>query len=59
MTTLTFTLIEPPAQRVDMSPLVCQKLEGLTIEAIAALPLQCGKRKLRVEQSTRHRHCRQ
>ena len=50
MTTLTFTLIEPPAQRVDMSPLVCQKLEGLSIDAIAAIELQCGKRQLRVDQ---------
>ena len=50
MTTLTFTLIAPPAQRVDMSPLVCQNLEGLDLDTIAALELQCGKRKLRVDQ---------
>lgn len=50
MTTLTFTLIEPPAQRVDMSPLVCQKLEGLSLDQIAALELQSGKSKLRVDQ---------
>ncbi|WP_150046198.1 MULTISPECIES: formylmethanofuran dehydrogenase subunit C [Methylomonas] len=51
MTTLTFTLIEtPPAQRVDMSPLVCQKLAGLSLDQIAAIELQCGNRTLRVEQ---------
>ncbi len=51
MTTLTFTLVEnPPAQRVDMSPLVCQKLEGLSLDEIAAIELQCGKQKLRVDQ---------
>lgn len=50
MTTLTFTLIAPPAQRVDMSPLVCQNLEGLDLDTIAAIELQCGKRKLRVDQ---------
>jgi len=51
MTTLTFTLIEtPPAQRIDMSPLVCQKLEGLSLDEIAAIQLQCGKQKLRVDQ---------
>jgi formylmethanofuran dehydrogenase subunit C len=50
MTTLTFTLITPPAQRVDMSPLVCQKLEGLSLDAIAAIELQNGKLKLRVDQ---------
>lgn len=51
MTTLTFTLVEnPPAQRVDMSPLVCQKLEGLSLDEIAAIELQCGKSKLRVDE---------
>lgn len=50
MTSLTFTLIAAPAQRVDMSPLVCQKLQGLTADAIAAIELQCGKRKLRVDE---------
>jgi formylmethanofuran dehydrogenase subunit C len=51
MTTLTFTLIDtPPAQRVDMSPLVCQKLEGLSVDQIAAIELQCGKSKIRVDQ---------
>jgi len=52
MTTLTFTLIETPlpVQRVDMSPLVCQKLAGLSLDQIAAIELQSGKRKLRVDQ---------
>ncbi|MGR8929297.1 MAG: formylmethanofuran dehydrogenase subunit C [Gammaproteobacteria bacterium] len=50
MTTLTFTLIAPPAQRVDMSPLVCQKLEGLNLDEIAAIKLQNGKSQLRVDE---------
>ncbi|OHX36798.1 formylmethanofuran dehydrogenase subunit C [Methylomonas sp. LWB] len=52
MTTLTFTLIETPlpVQRVDMSPLVCQKLAGLSLDQIAAIELPSGKRKLRVDQ---------
>ncbi|OAI14801.1 formylmethanofuran dehydrogenase subunit C [Methylomonas koyamae] len=51
MTSLTFTLIEtPPSQRIDMSPLVCQKLAGLSLDQIAGIELQCGKQKLRVDQ---------
>lgn len=50
MSTLTFTLKYQPAQRVDLSSLVCQKLQGLTSDEIAALELSCGKRKLRVDE---------
>jgi formylmethanofuran dehydrogenase subunit C len=49
MSALTFTLKSQPAQRVDMSPLVCQKLQGLEPAQIAAIELQCGNRKLRVD----------
>ncbi|MCX7096973.1 MAG: formylmethanofuran dehydrogenase subunit C [Methylococcales bacterium] len=50
MSALTFTLINPPAQRVDMSPLVCHLLKDLAVADIAALHLQSGKRKLRVDE---------
>lgn len=50
MSALTFTLKQAPAQRVDMSPLVCQKLANLQPTEIAAILLQCGKRQLRVDE---------
>ncbi|MBS3964030.1 MAG: formylmethanofuran dehydrogenase subunit C [Methylomonas sp.] len=49
MSALTFTLKQAPAQRVDLSPLVCQKLEGLSLAAIAAIELHSGKAVLRVD----------
>jgi len=50
MSALTFTLKTQPVQRVDMSPLVCQQLQGLSIADIAALELHSGKRKFRVDE---------
>lgn len=50
MTALTFTLKQKPAQRVDLSPLVCQNLTGLSAAEIAALELYSGKRKLRADE---------
>ncbi len=50
MSALTFTLKQAPAQRMDMSPLVCQKLANLPLAEIAALTLQNGKRKPRVDE---------
>jgi len=49
MSALTFTLKQPTNQRIDMSPLVCQKLLGLSVDAIAAIELQNGKSKPRVD----------
>ncbi len=49
MSALTFTMKHRFDQRVDMSPLVCNKLEGLTPAEIAAIELQNGKRKIRVD----------
>lgn len=49
MTALTLTLKQAPVQRVDMSPLVCQQLTGLSVDQIAALTLQSGKQQLRVD----------
>lgn len=49
MSALTLTLKHTPAQRLDMSPLVCQKLQGLSIAEIAALELQNGKARQRVD----------
>lgn len=50
MSALTFTLKQPTEQRIDMSPLVCQKLEGLDVNAIAAIELQNGKSRHRVDE---------
>ncbi len=49
MSALTFTLKHRPDQRVDMSPLVCQRLEGIAPAEIAAIELDNGKRKVRVD----------
>ena len=50
MSALTFILKQPTDQRVDMSPLVCQKLQGLDVNAIAAIELQHGKKRSRVDE---------
>jgi formylmethanofuran dehydrogenase subunit C len=50
MSALTFTLKHRADQRVDMSPLVCHHLKDLALADIAALTLQSGKRKLRVDE---------
>ena len=49
MSALTLTLKYQPQQRVDLSPLSCQLLQGKTLEQIAAIELQSGKLKLRVD----------
>jgi len=43
MSALTFTARQETAQRVDMSPLVCQLLKDLSVAEIAAIELQNGK----------------
>jgi formylmethanofuran dehydrogenase subunit C len=50
MSALTLTLKYRPYQRVDMSPLVCNKLLDKTPTDIAALTLQSGKQKIRVDE---------
>jgi formylmethanofuran dehydrogenase subunit C len=45
---LTFTLRCTPAQTVDLSPLVPDKLAGKRREEIARIDLACGNRRLRV-----------
>lgn len=50
MSALTFTLKCRPDQRVDMSALVAHNLQNLQENEIAALELQSGKRKLRVDE---------
>jgi formylmethanofuran dehydrogenase subunit C len=50
MNALTLTLKCTPDQRVDMSPLTCHLLKDLALAEIAALTLQSGKRKLRVDE---------
>ncbi|MCK5828958.1 MAG: formylmethanofuran dehydrogenase subunit C [Methylococcales bacterium] len=50
MNALTFSMKHRLDQRVDMSPLVCNELEGLTHTEIAAIELQNGKSKIRVDE---------
>lgn len=50
MSALTFSLIHRPDQRVDMSPLVCHLLKDMEPAQIAAIELQSGKRKIRVDE---------
>lgn len=50
MSALTFTLKRKTDQRVDLSPLVCQKLQGLEPSQIAAIELQYGKSKIRTDE---------
>jgi formylmethanofuran dehydrogenase subunit C len=48
VSTLTFTLRQPPAQMLDLSPLTPDQLAGKPREEIARIELTCGNRKLRV-----------
>lgn len=50
MSALTLTLKYCPYQRVDMAPLVCNKLVDMTPADIAAITLQNGRQKIRVDQ---------
>jgi formylmethanofuran dehydrogenase subunit C len=50
MSNLTFTLKGQTDQRIDLSPLVCQKLQNLNPEEIAGIQLQHGNRKVRVDE---------
>lgn len=50
MSALTLSMKFRPRQRVDMSPLVCDQLENLDPTEIAAIELQSGKRKIRVDE---------
>lgn len=49
MSALTFSMKHRLDQRVDMSPLTCNRLDGLDPADIAAIELQNGKRKVRVD----------
>ncbi len=50
MSALTFTLKQATAQRIDLSPLVCQNLQDLSAADIAAIELQNGKSRRRVDE---------
>ena len=50
MSALCLTLREPPARRVDLSPLTADHLAGKTPAQVAALPLRSGNRTVRVDQ---------
>jgi formylmethanofuran dehydrogenase subunit C len=43
MSALTFSMKQRLDQRVDMSPLVCHKLQGLALDDIKAIALQYGR----------------
>jgi formylmethanofuran dehydrogenase subunit C len=45
---LTFTLRHTPAQTVDLSPLVPDKLAAKSRDEIGRIDLACGNRRLRV-----------
>ncbi len=49
MKPLTLNVKHTPAQRVDMSPLVCQQLTGKKTVDIGKITLQCGKSLIRVD----------
>ena len=46
MSGLRLTLRQPPPGRVDLSPLLPERLAGLSPAAIAAIVLPCGNRPL-------------
>lgn len=48
MSALVLTLKTPPRQRVDLSSLTPDRLQGLDAVAIARLPLQCGNQRAAV-----------
>ncbi|CAG1022655.1 formylmethanofuran dehydrogenase subunit C [Patescibacteria group bacterium] len=50
MSALTLTLKTQPAQRVDMSPLTCNRLQGLSLADIGTITLQSGKAKIPVSE---------
>jgi len=50
MSGYTLTVTRPPRQRLDLSPLLPEHLSGMTAEDLAALPLACGNRQLRVDE---------
>jgi formylmethanofuran dehydrogenase subunit C len=49
MTTLCLTLREPPAQRVDLSPLTAGHLVGKSLEEVATIELTSGNRRVRLD----------
>jgi formylmethanofuran dehydrogenase subunit C len=49
MSTLCLTLREPPANRVDLSPLTSGHLTGKALEDVAAIELATGNRKVRLD----------
>lgn len=49
MSALRLTLRQPPAQAVDLSPMVPDRLAGLSPAEVAATPLQCGNRTVRAD----------
>lgn len=51
MNALTFSLKIEPRQRLDLSPLIPEKLAGKSRKDIAGIKLHCGNRKLRADEA--------
>jgi formylmethanofuran dehydrogenase subunit C len=49
MSGLTLTVRHPPRQRLDLSPLLPERLTGLDRAAVGGIELACGNRRLRVD----------
>jgi formylmethanofuran dehydrogenase subunit C len=50
MSGLVLTVTRPPRQRLDLSPLLPERLANLPVEAAGAIELGCGNRLLRVDE---------
>jgi formylmethanofuran dehydrogenase subunit C len=50
MSGFSLTVTRPPRQRLDLSPLLPEHLAAMMPEAVAAIPLACGNRRLRVDE---------
>jgi formylmethanofuran dehydrogenase subunit C len=49
MSGVTLTVRHPPRQRLDLSPLLPERLAGLDAPTIGAIEVACGNRRLRVD----------
>ena len=50
MSGLVLTVTRPPRQRLDLSPLLPERLADLSIEVVGAIELACGNRRLRTDE---------
>ncbi len=50
MSGASLRMVRPPRQRLDLSPLLPERLAGMSVAAIGAIELLCGNRRLRVDE---------